>query len=312
MSRPRVVVLRALGLGDLLTGVPALRAVADAYPAGEHDLVLAAPAALQPLVELADLPFRLVDHRGLDPLPRELHGPAVAVNLHGRGPQSHAALQALAPGRLIAFGDAAAWREGEHEVERWCRMLREHGIPADPTRLELRTPAGGVDSATVVHPGAASGARRWPAERFAAVARAERAAGRDVVVTGGPDEVELAHHVAALAELPAESVRAGTTDLAGLAALVGAAARVVCGDTGVAHLATALGTPSVLLFGPTPPAEWGPLPAPAARRDRHRVLWHGGRGDPHGDAPDLGLLRIKIPDVLAALDELPASSATAA
>lgn len=156
--------------------------------------------------------------------------------------------------------------------------------------------------ATLIHPGAASGSRRWPAERFAAVARAEHAAGRTVLVTGGPDEVALARHVALLAELPDGAVRAGTTDLTGLAALVGAAGRVVCGDTGVAHLATALGTPSVLLFGPTPPDAWGP---PPARRDRHRVLWHGTTGDPHGAAPDLGLLRIQIPDVLAELAELP-------
>ena len=45
-------------------------------------------------------------------------------------------------------------------------------------------------------------------------------------------------------------------DLLELTAVVAAAARVVCGDTGVAHLATALGTPSVVLFGPTSPARW--------------------------------------------------------
>ena len=51
----------------------------------------------------------------------------------------------------------------------------------------------------------------------------------------------------------------------------GDAAVVVSGDTGIAHLATGYGTPSVLLFGPTPPAWWGPL----VDLDRHRVLWHG-------------------------------------
>jgi ADP-heptose:LPS heptosyltransferase len=56
---------------------------------------------------------------------------------------------------------------------------------------------------------------------------------------------------------------------------------VLCADTGVAHLATAFGTPSVVLFGPTPPARWGPPP----ERTRHRVLWSGGRGDANGDRP---------------------------
>ncbi len=64
---------------------------------------------------------------------------------------------------------------------------------------------------------------------------------------------------------------AGRTDLVELAAAVAAAGRVVCGDTGVAHLATALGTPSVVLFGPTSPARWGP----PADRPQHRVLWAG-------------------------------------
>jgi ADP-heptose:LPS heptosyltransferase len=154
---------------------------------------------------------------------------------------------------------------------------------------------------TVLHPGAASGSRRWPPGRFAAVARAERRAGRRVVVTGGPAERRLALRVAAEAGLPAGDVLAGRTGLAELAGVVAGADRVVCGDTGVGHLATALGTPSVVLFGPVPPDRWGPP------RDRpvHRALWAGGTGDPHADRVDDGLLRIGVDRVLQALEELP-------
>ena len=88
---------------------------------------------------------------------------------------------------------------------------------------------------------------------------------------------------------------AGRTDLLELAAVVAAAGRVLCGDTGVGHLATAFGVPSVLLFGPTPPSEWGPPP----ERARHVVLHRGGRGDPHGATADPGLLSIGVGDVLA-------------
>ena len=70
---------------------------------------------------------------------------------------------------------------------------------------------------------------------------------------------------------------------------------MVCGDTGVAHLATAYRTPSVLLFGPTPPAEWGPR-----RRPAHRALERHGRGDPHGTGPDPALLAVTVDEVLAA------------
>jgi ADP-heptose:LPS heptosyltransferase len=150
--------------------------------------------------------------------------------------------------------------------------------------------------ATLVHPGAASGARRWPVERWAAVVAAEEDAGRRVAITGGPGEVELARSLARAAGLREDAVLAGRTSVLELAAAVAAADRVVCGDTGVAHLATALGTPSVVLFGPTDPALWGPPPGPL-----HRVLWAGRTGDPHASDPDPGLLDIGVAEVLDAL-----------
>ncbi|HEX2021677.1 MAG TPA: glycosyltransferase family 9 protein, partial [Candidatus Thermoplasmatota archaeon] len=156
----------------------------------------------------------------------------------------------------------------------------------------------------VVHPGAASGARRWPPERWAEVARRERDAGRRVVVTGGAPEVGLARGVAARAGLPAEAVLAGRTDVLDLAAIVANAGRVVCGDTGVAHLATALGTPSVVLFGPTPPSLWGPPPGSR----RHVALWAGRAGDPHGEEVDPGLLALTPAEVGNALEGLAGGS----
>ncbi|WP_040924293.1 glycosyltransferase family 9 protein, partial [Saccharomonospora iraqiensis] len=111
------------------------------------------------------------------------------------------------------------------------------------------------------------------------------------VVTAGPGERDLAAAVAAGAGLGPDAVV--TTDLAGTAALVADAALVICGDTGIGHLATAFGTPSVLLFGPTPPDRWGPPP-----RARHRVLWAGTTGDPHADTPDPGLVRLSVPRVV--------------
>jgi ADP-heptose:LPS heptosyltransferase len=183
-------------------------------------------------------------------------------------------------------------------------MLAENGVPCSPADLDLGPPPGppppGSQGATLIHPGAASAARRWPPERFAAVARAERERGRSVLLTGSAAERALVERIAADAGLPAEAVLAGRTDLSALAGAVAAAGRVVCGDTGVAHLATAFGTPSVVLFGPTPPAEWGP----PAERTRHRALWAGGRGDPHAPRPDAGLLEIRPEEVTAALDDL--------
>lgn len=307
MTRPVLLVLRALGLGDFLTGVPALRALRHAHP--DHELVLAAPRTLRPLVDLAGVADRLLDTTGLEPLRRAAPAPEVAVNLHGKGPQSHRLLQALQPGTLVAFGNAdadhagPAWRPDEHEVRRWCRLVEESlHVPADPHDLGLPVPRAPAPApgAVVVHPGAAFPARRWPADRFAAVARWAAAEGYDVVVTGGPDERGLAEAVAAGAGLPSAAVLAGRTDLEVLAAQVSAARLLVSGDTGVAHLASAFSTPSVVLFGPTPPSRWGP-PADGP----HTVLWHGdGTGDPWGDRVDPALLRTTVTEVVAAAEQL--------
>ncbi len=298
MTASRVVVLRALGLGDLLTAVPALRAVRRAHP-GAH-VVLAAPAALTDLALLSGAVDEVVDTAPLAPLAPELAGADLAVNLHGRGPQSTARVAATSPRRLIAYGlpKGPTWTADEHEVVRWCRLLEESGIPADPRDLLLEAPAHEppLRGASVVHPGAAQASRRWPAQRWAAVAGALAAAGHDVRVTGGPGEQALAQEVARGAGLGPEAVLAGRTDLLGLCALVASARLVVSPDTGLAHLATAYGTPSVVLFGPTPPALWGP----PADRPQHRALWAGRTGDNFATAPDPGLLEITVEQVLEA------------
>ena len=308
----RLLALRALGLGDLLTGLPALRALGDAFPA--HRRVLATTAGVAPLALHAGAAEEILLTEPLAALPWTGTPPDVAVNLHGRGPQSHRILQATAPRRLVAFANAGAgvtgpgWREDEHEVQRWCRLLTECGISADPTRLDIDPPAppcrpAPARGATLLHPGAASPSRRWPVDRWAAVARAEAGAGRPVIVTGGPAEVELAAAVAAGAGLPPSAVCAGSTNVLDLAAMVAGAGRVVCGDTGVAHLATALGTPSIVLFGPVSPELWGPPPD----RPQHVALWAGRTGDPHGRTVDPGLLEISVDDVVGALRDLSAA-----
>jgi ADP-heptose:LPS heptosyltransferase len=301
----RALVLRALGLGDLLTGVPAMRALARALP--DHDLTLATPLALEPLVRLAGVADRLLPTSGLEPPAWTGSPPDVAVNLHGRGPQSHRLLADLRPRRLVAFGCPEAghsgppWDAGEHEVRRWQRLVRTElgGEPAaDDLLLEVPAEAPPVRGAVVLHPGAAYPSRRWPAERFAGVARWAAATGWPVVVTGGGTEAALAQRVADLAGLPDGSVLAGRTDLTTLAALVAAAGLVVCGDTGLAHLASAYRTPSVVLFGPVSPSRWGP-PADGP----HTVLWKGdGTGDPWGDDVDPALLRLDVEEVVAAAE----------
>ncbi|MBX6749217.1 MAG: glycosyltransferase family 9 protein, partial [Micromonosporaceae bacterium] len=318
---PVVLALRALGLGDLLTAVPALRALRRGFP--DAQIVLAAPATLAPLVARIGAVDRLLPvpsavHAPPGPLPAAAQRPALAVNLHGRGPQSTAALRRLLPARLWSYGTPGGppWRDDEHEVDRWCRLLAWYGCAVDRDDLYLDTgptgadPKAGADpkvgtagapprrGPVLVHPGASTVDRRWPADRFAAVARALAERGYPVRVTAGPAEQDLAARVTAAAGLPATAV-AGSMSLDALTDLVASSRLVVCNDTGVAHLATACRTPSVVIFGPQPPSRWGP---PA--NGRHRVLWSP---DDARDA-DPRPRRIGTADVLAAAEELLAAS----
>lgn len=295
-----LVVLRALGLGDFLAALPALRGLRAAHP---HDhLVLAAPAPLEPLVQHAGAVDELEPTEGLSTISRSK--PDMAVNLHGRGPQSHRLLEASGPGRVLAFrhpevpasATGPEWSEDEHERDRWCRLLRESGVPADPNDVDLVPPCRPVPSEArgkvLIHPGGSSGARRWPAAGWAQVAASLTALGHPVCVSAGPGEEALAGGLG-------QPVWSGG-DVLDLTSIVAASRLVLSGDTGIAHLATALRRPSVVLYGPTSPAVWGP----PADRTWHRLLWRGHTGDPWASEPHPDLLDIRPEEVVEAASEL--------
>jgi ADP-heptose:LPS heptosyltransferase len=300
----QVLVLRAIGLGDFLTGVPAYRGLRKAFPAAT--ITLAAPAVLEPLVSLTGAIDRVLPVTGLGELSPLSAPPDLAVNLHGAGPQSIGDLLVTGAGRLISHRHpqypqiaGPEWCEDMHEVARWTSLLAGAGIPADPGDLHLVRPtqAPAVPNAVIVHPGASAEARRWPVDRFGAVAGALTAAGHSVVLTGTAAERRRCFAVARCAGLGWDSVLAGDLDLANLAALVAGARLLISGDTGIAHLATAYATPSVLLFGPTSPLRWGP---PAG--GPFTVIWRGAAGNPHGRWVDPALLDIGSDEVLEAAE----------
>lgn len=296
-TRPAVLALRALKLGDLLVAVPALHALRRGFP--EHEIVFAAPGWLEPIARLVGSIDALLPTPGLDaPLPIDPGTVDVAVNLHGNGPESRAIIDALAARRTIAHGGRVPWRDGIHERERWASLLSGHGIPADPLDVaiavpRLRNPAPG---AAVVHVGAFYGARQWPVARFAELARALLDDGLRVVVTGGSADEARARRVAELAGIPEDDVLAGRAGLDEFAAVIAGAAIVCTADTGAAHLASAYGTPSVVVFGPAPVEEWGPPPGP------HIALTDASvrRGDAFAAEPDPALLAVTAPDVIRA------------
>jgi ADP-heptose:LPS heptosyltransferase len=297
MTAPdRVLALRALGLGDLLTALPAIRGLRALRPASR--LVLATPGWLDPIAGLSRAVDGVLPVEPLGPIPG--WPPQLAVNLHGSGPESTARLRELQPDEVWSYGEPGEidWREDDHEVERWCRLVDAHGGACDRGDLDLAAPAepplaGGL---TLIHPGGAAASRRWPPSRWARVAEELADSGHDVVITGSAAERDLCRSVAAGAGLAAQAVLAGRVDLSELCALIACARLVVCADTGVGHLATAYRTRSIVLFGPVPPSRWGP----PADRPQHTVLWAGTTSDPFADEPDPGLLGLTADDVLAA------------
>lgn len=303
--RKRLVILRALGLGDFLTAIPAYRALARAFP--EHDRILAAPISLAPLVTLSGAIDEIVDTRALEPLDDVLHHADVVVNLHGRGPQSHHVALAAHPRRFFAFANrdvgrpqpAPQWCEDEHEVDRWCRMLEFFNVPCDRSDLDLHVGryTGECSGRVLLHPGASDEARRWPIEKWIGLAERLLATGVRVAISGSSGEFRRARLIARNAGLGMDCILAGKTTLADLASVVTSARAVVCGDTGMAHLATAVGAPSVVLFGPMSPTRWGP----PKERLRHRVIWKGIVGDPHARTVAPGLAAITVDEVI---DEL--------
>ena len=157
--------------------------------------------------------------------------------------------------------------------------------------------SSGTRSVALMNPGAGWGAKRWPVERYAEVARGLIGRGFRVLVNAGPSEEQMADTIVKGTSGAAIPL---ATSLEQLIALTRRVALFVAGDTGPLHLACALGRPVVGIYGPTDPSRNGPygtkfrvLRSPLSRRDHTRY-----------PEPEAGLLTIEPDEVLCATDEL--------
>jgi heptosyltransferase-2 len=142
---------------------------------------------------------------------------------------------------------------------------RAHRLAPPPATVEhwrLRLPAGDGPVVGIV-PGSNAPARRWPSDRFGEVASWLGARGARVVVVGSPPEVDLTARVASRA--PGALDAGGRTDVTDLAALLSLCDLVVTNDTGAMHLAGAVGTPTVSLWGSSNPMEVRQVGTPDTR-----------------------------------------------
>ncbi|MBF6599140.1 MAG: glycosyltransferase family 9 protein [Dehalococcoidia bacterium] len=288
----------------MLCAVPALRALRAALPDAQVALI-GLPWAAVFAARYARYVDEFIEFPGYPGLPEQ--PPAahrfptflramqerrfdLALQLHGSGRITNPLVQlfcARATAGFYAGGDACpdeatflSYPDQGPERLRLLRLLEFIGVPSAGDELEL--PLSDADSRELlavdgcerldgrpyvcIHPGARHPVRRWAPARFAATADALAARGLAVVLSGSGDERRICDEVARGMRAPALNL-AGRTSLGALAALLAGSRMLVCNDTGVSHLADALGTPSVIVFTGSDPERWAP-----ADRARHRVL----------------------------------------
>jgi ADP-heptose:LPS heptosyltransferase len=329
----RIVVLRALYLGDLLCATPALRALRKRFPRAEITLI-GLPWA-QALVDRLDSVDRLLafpGYPGLNEAPYDAARTAafladaraarydLAIQMHGDGGVSNGFVAAL--GAQTTLGYRPDERPDErltwsipygaitHEVERWLGLAALLGSPTDDRRLECPvTPADRDEAAALLaaatdyapgagplvglHVGAKDAARRWPVERFAALGDALAERCGATIVLTG-SAGEQPLTAAVCAAMNAPALDlAGRTSLGGLAALIERLDLLVTNDTGASHVAAARGVRSVVLFGPSRPEQWAPLD-----RARHCVI--DAQAFAPGVDPAQALPRLDLDPALAA------------
>ena len=157
---------------------------------------------------------------------------------------------------------------GGHVIRKNLSILPALGVEPGPPALSVQPvpstemikaiqTAGGSNGYIVINPGAAWPNKCWPPDRFGAVAKALRdRTGLHTLVSWGPKERELAEAVSRASA--GAAAPAPPTTISDLAALMQSAALAISGDTGPLHIAAAVGTPLVGLFGPTRPERNGP------------------------------------------------------
>ncbi|HEX7085688.1 MAG TPA: glycosyltransferase family 9 protein [Vicinamibacterales bacterium] len=203
---------------------------------------------------------------------------------------------------------AGALSSVENGTDAWRLSVPEQARAAASRVLESTLPGGAPIVA--VHVGAGRVVKQWPPERFGeAAAILAREHGVGLLFTGTPDEAALADAAMARArELGAQAASlSGGTDLVLLAAVLEQCRLLVTGDTGPMHLASAVGTPLVAIFGPSMPWRYGPIgPARVVRIDLPCSPCNRIRRPPRrctGVVPDC-LAGIGVDAVVAAAREL--------
>lgn len=276
----RILLVRMSALGDIVHALPVLAALRDQFPSAEIDwLVEAAYAGILDLVEGLDR--RIVIRPGYLAALRSMRARKYDVALDLQGLIKSAAAARLSGARRVVGFEASALRErgaawfysetvnvtpGSHVVHKNLATLRALGLDNAAIRFPFAVPRSAVaeqlqreapEGYALINPGGGWPNKRWDPARFGLIAaRLRDRHGLATYVLWGPQEAELADQVVAASSGAAR--RSPPTTLGDLLAAARGARLMISGDTGPAHLAAAVGTPIVGLYGPTWPARNGP------------------------------------------------------
>jgi lipopolysaccharide heptosyltransferase I len=291
-----VLVVRLGALGDIVHAVPAVAALRRAYPAAQIDwLVERKHRAIVDLVTAIDRTIELErpSVAAWVAVTRELRTTSYDVAIDFQGLLKSAVLaRGSGAAKVVGFSiwhlrekaarpfySASAPGEGAHVIRKNLHLLRVLDIDDETISFPLATVQSPALTAlqaridgrrfALVNPGAVWPNKRWPAGRFGELAAFLReASGLLPVVLWGPGEEPLADAVVAASGNAA--IVAPPTGVSDLVAMSRAAALVVSGDTGPLHIGTAVGTPTVSIFGPTDPdrnGAWSPDDVSVSRFD---------------------------------------------
>lgn len=278
----RILVIRPGGIGDAVLFLPLLREVRRAWPGVALDLLLERRNAnVVAATGLADEIYHYDRLRhGLFAVLARRYDLVIDTEQYHR----LSAIVALATGaprrigfatgpRRRLFTETCRYDRQRYEVRSFLDLARlatgrepawDPDLPFYPVTAEARQRAQaallplGERLLVAIHPGASIPERRWPPERYGAVARALALRGLGIVILGGAVDVEAAQVIAAqVGELPHVNL-AGRVPLGDVAAIVERVAVYVSADTGILHVAYGVGTPTVHLFGPGVLEKWGP------------------------------------------------------
>ena len=294
----RILIVRTSALGDVVHALPVLTALRRHLPQARIGWVV--EEAMAPVLaghpDLDELiPVRL-RHWGKQPFTRrtvrelaaflgalDRFAPEVTLDLMGNHKAGVISALTLCDRRIGAARrfrrepSSAVWisdsvvPRGEHAVDRMLSLLDGLELPAEPAdfgpdkifRGEIPVPP---EPFILIHPGAGWPNKIYPPERWGEVARRLReATGLPALVALARGEEKLAAAIEAASGGAARAVAA--PDLPTLAALLRQARLVLGGDSGPTHLAHALGTPILMVMGPTDPERNGPYGAP------ERAIW---------------------------------------